>query len=90
MKTGVQNSDFRLAKLLKPDQSQTSTNIRGTRGYVAPEWHCRNCPVTVKVDVYSFGIVLLEIIFCRRSVDSNLPKRLFLKNGSIVALSVVS
>ena len=67
-------SDFRLAKLLKPDQSQTSTNIRGTRGYVAPEWHCRNCPVTVKVDVYSFGIVLLEIIYCRRSVDSNLPE----------------
>ena len=65
-------SDFRLAKLLKSDQSQTSTNIRGTRGYVAPEWHCRNCPVTVKVDVYSFGIVLLEIMFCRRSVDSNL------------------
>ncbi|KAG5539961.1 hypothetical protein RHGRI_020258 [Rhododendron griersonianum] len=41
--------------------------IRGTRGYVAPEWF-RNVPVTVKVDVYSFGVMLLEIICCRKSV----------------------
>uniref|UniRef100_A0A7N2MS31 Receptor-like serine/threonine-protein kinase n=1 Tax=Quercus lobata TaxID=97700 RepID=A0A7N2MS31_QUELO len=67
-------SDFGLAKLLKPDQSKISTGIRGTRGYVAPEWHQLKCPVTVKVDVYSFGIVLLEIISCRRCVDSNLPE----------------
>ena len=32
-------SDFGLAKLLKPDQSQTSTNFKGTRGYVAPNRH---------------------------------------------------
>uniref|UniRef100_A0A2N9EWS2 Protein kinase domain-containing protein n=1 Tax=Fagus sylvatica TaxID=28930 RepID=A0A2N9EWS2_FAGSY len=67
-------SDFGLAKLLKPDQSRTSTDIRGTRGYVAPEWH-RKASVTVKVDVYSFGIVLLEIICCRKSVDCNLPEK---------------
>uniref|UniRef100_A0A6N2KVC7 non-specific serine/threonine protein kinase n=1 Tax=Salix viminalis TaxID=40686 RepID=A0A6N2KVC7_SALVM len=47
-------SDFGLAKLMKSDQTKTFTGIRGTRGYVAPEWH-RNMPVTVKVDVYSFG-----------------------------------
>ncbi|TYG72609.1 hypothetical protein ES288_D04G035300v1 [Gossypium darwinii] len=64
-------SDFRLAKLLKPDQTKTFTGIRGTRGYVAPEWH-RKLPVTVKADVYSFGIVLLEIICCRRSVNWSL------------------
>ena len=67
-------SDFGLAKLLKPDQSKTTTDMRGTRGYVAPEWHRLNCPVTVKVDVYSFGIVLLEIISCRRCVDNNLSE----------------
>jgi serine/threonine protein kinase len=61
-------SDFGLAKLLMMDQSHTLTNIRGTRGYVAPEWF-RNMPVTVKVDVYSFGVMLLEIICCRKSVD---------------------
>ncbi|MED6218449.1 hypothetical protein PIB30_026672 [Stylosanthes scabra] len=60
-------SDFGLAKLLLSDQSRTKTMIRGTRGYVAPEWF-RNVPVTVKVDVYSFGVMLLEIICCRRSV----------------------
>ncbi|KAG2717600.1 hypothetical protein I3760_03G182900 [Carya illinoinensis] len=66
-------ADFGLAKLLKPDQTKTYTNIRGTKGYVAPEWH-RNLPVTVKVDVYSFGIVLLEMICCRRNVDFDLPE----------------
>jgi serine/threonine protein kinase len=66
-------SDFGLAKLLKPDQTNTFTGIRGTKGYVAPEWH-RKLPITVKVDVYSYGILLLEIICCRKSVDWSLPE----------------
>ncbi|KAF8018566.1 hypothetical protein BT93_H3448 [Corymbia citriodora subsp. variegata] len=66
-------SDFGLSKLLKPDQTNTTTGIRGTRGYVAPEWH-KIQPVTVKVDIYSFGVVLLEIICGRRSVDQTLPE----------------
>ncbi|XP_042514326.1 G-type lectin S-receptor-like serine/threonine-protein kinase LECRK2 [Macadamia integrifolia] len=61
-------SDFGLAKLLMTDQSRTNTAIRGTKGYVASEWF-RHMPITVKVDVYSFGVMLLEIICCRRSVD---------------------
>ncbi|KMT14400.1 hypothetical protein BVRB_4g071790 [Beta vulgaris subsp. vulgaris] len=60
-------ADFGLAKLLALNQTQTNTMIRGTKGYVAPEWF-RNKPVTVKVDVYSFGVLLLEIICCRKSV----------------------
>ncbi|KAK7309070.1 hypothetical protein RJT34_05511 [Clitoria ternatea] len=60
-------SDFGLAKLLLSEQSRTNTMIRGTRGYVAPEWF-KNVPVTIKVDVYSFGVMLLEIICCRRNV----------------------
>ncbi|XP_022895467.1 G-type lectin S-receptor-like serine/threonine-protein kinase LECRK3 [Olea europaea var. sylvestris] len=66
-------SDFGLAKLLKKDQTNTYTGIRGTLGYVAPEWH-RKLPVTVKADVYSFGIVLLEIICGRKSVDWSLSE----------------
>uniref|UniRef100_A0A2N9J640 Non-specific serine/threonine protein kinase n=1 Tax=Fagus sylvatica TaxID=28930 RepID=A0A2N9J640_FAGSY len=64
-------SDFGLAKLLMMDQSQTLTTIRGTRGYVAPEWF-RSTPITLKVDVYSFGVLLLEIICCRRCVDAEM------------------
>uniref|UniRef100_A0A7N2QX34 non-specific serine/threonine protein kinase n=1 Tax=Quercus lobata TaxID=97700 RepID=A0A7N2QX34_QUELO len=40
-------SDFGLAKLLKTDQTRTTTGIRGTKGYVAPEWF-RHMPVTAK------------------------------------------
>ncbi|KAH6811423.1 hypothetical protein C2S51_025185 [Perilla frutescens var. frutescens] len=60
-------SDFGLAKLLMLNQSRTTTNIRGTKGYVSPEWF-RNTQITTKVDVYSFGVVLLEIISCRKAV----------------------
>ncbi|KAL5560335.1 hypothetical protein UlMin_036546 [Ulmus minor] len=66
-------ADFGLAKLLMPNQTGTFTGFRGTRGYVAPEWH-RNMPITVKADVYSFGIMLFEIIFCRRSVNMDVPE----------------
>ncbi|KAL7174678.1 hypothetical protein ACSBR2_033846 [Camellia fascicularis] len=62
-------SDFGLAKLLKLNQSKTNpASIRGTRGYVAAEWFNRN-PINAKVDVYSHGVLLLEIISCRKSVS---------------------
>ncbi|KAM1753134.1 hypothetical protein ACFX12_005760 [Malus domestica] len=61
-------SDLGLAKLFKVNQTQTTTRIRGTRGYVSPEWF-KNMPITAKVDVYSYGIMLLEIICCRRNFD---------------------
>ncbi|CAN0902028.1 G-type lectin S-receptor-like serine/threonine-protein kinase LECRK3 [Linum grandiflorum] len=59
-------SDFGLSKLMKPDQTKTMTAIRGTKGYLAPEWF-RNVPITAKVDVHSFGIVLLELVCCRKN-----------------------
>jgi serine/threonine protein kinase len=61
-------SDFGLAKLLRTNQTQTNTGIRGTRGYVAPEWF-KNIGITAKVDVYSFGVIMLELICCRRNVE---------------------
>ncbi|KAI9076568.1 hypothetical protein K1719_041554 [Acacia pycnantha] len=67
----VKISDFGLAKLLHFNQSQTHTMIRGTIGYVAPEWF-NNVPVTAKVDVYSYGVMLLEIISCRRNVEKEM------------------
>ncbi|XP_059631087.1 putative receptor protein kinase ZmPK1 isoform X2 [Cornus florida] len=56
-------ADFGLSKLLNRcgiDNSSFS-GIRGTRGYMAPEW-VFNMPITSKVDVYSYGIVMLEMI----------------------------
>ncbi|XP_060215720.1 G-type lectin S-receptor-like serine/threonine-protein kinase RLK1 [Lycium barbarum] len=67
-------SDFGLAKLLMKDQTRTLTGIRGTKGYVAPEWF-RNTTVTAKVDIYSCGIVLLETICCRKYMDTNTTNR---------------
>ncbi|XP_047159283.1 G-type lectin S-receptor-like serine/threonine-protein kinase LECRK3 [Vigna umbellata] len=64
-------SDFGLAKLLLINQSHTETGIRGTKGYVAPDWF-RSSPITTKVDTYSFGVLLLEIICCRRNVEKEL------------------
>ncbi|KAG9128828.1 hypothetical protein Leryth_009602 [Lithospermum erythrorhizon] len=61
-------SDFGLAKLLMLNQSRTNTGIRGTKGYVAPEWF-RNTQISTKVDVYSFGVVMFEIMTCRGSLD---------------------
>jgi hypothetical protein len=61
-------ADFGLAKVLIGNQTNTLTGTRGTRGYLAPEWS-KNTAITVKVDVYSYGIMLLEIISCKRSME---------------------
>ena len=63
-------SDFGLAKLLMPDQTRTFTLVRGTRGYMAPEWQ-KSIPISIKADVYSYGIVLLEIVCCRKNMEVN-------------------
>uniref|UniRef100_J3KVU6 non-specific serine/threonine protein kinase n=2 Tax=Oryza brachyantha TaxID=4533 RepID=J3KVU6_ORYBR len=62
-------SDFGLCKLIDRDKSQVITRMRGTPGYLAPEWLTSH--ITEKADVYSFGIVVMEIISGRRNVDSS-------------------
>nr|KJB58577.1 hypothetical protein B456_009G216100 [Gossypium raimondii] len=58
-------SDFGLSSLLNTGDVKSSKisrlQLRGTRGYVAPEW-VLNMPITSKVDVHSYGIVLLELV----------------------------
>ncbi|XP_058109422.1 putative receptor protein kinase ZmPK1 [Magnolia sinica] len=55
-------ADFGLAKLTeRSGPSYNFSRIRGTIGYMAPEW-ALNLPITAKVDVYSYGVVLLEIV----------------------------
>ncbi|KAL3736783.1 hypothetical protein ACJRO7_025680 [Eucalyptus globulus] len=61
-------SDFGLAKLMSREESRVYTTLRGTRGYLAPEW-IKNNPISEKSDVYSYGVVLLEIIGGRKNYD---------------------
>ncbi|KAM7481138.1 hypothetical protein LguiB_005721 [Lonicera macranthoides] len=66
-------ADFGLAKLCNREKTHmTLTSGRGTPGYAAPElW--MPYPVTQKCDVYSFGMLLFEILGRRRNLDLNLP-----------------
>ncbi|RZC51110.1 hypothetical protein C5167_019536 [Papaver somniferum] len=63
-------SDFGLAKLMSREQSHVFTTLRGTRGYLAPEW-ITNYAISEKSDVYSYGMVLLEIIGGRKNFDQS-------------------
>uniref|UniRef100_J3LV49 non-specific serine/threonine protein kinase n=1 Tax=Oryza brachyantha TaxID=4533 RepID=J3LV49_ORYBR len=58
--------DFGMAAFVGRDFSRITT-FRGTVGYLAPEW-ISGVAITPKVDVYSFGMVLLEIISGRRNM----------------------
>ncbi|GKV45304.1 hypothetical protein SLEP1_g52409 [Rubroshorea leprosula] len=62
-------SDFGLAKLDEEDNTHISTRVAGTFGYMAPEYAMRGY-LTDKVDVYSFGIVALEIVSGRSNTSS--------------------
>ncbi|XP_030548579.1 G-type lectin S-receptor-like serine/threonine-protein kinase At5g24080 [Rhodamnia argentea] len=73
-------SDFGLAKLMGREHSHVMTMVRGTRGYLAPEW-VSNRPVTVKADVYSYGMLLLEIVGGRRNLDMSFDAEDFFYPG---------
>ncbi|KAJ9679749.1 hypothetical protein PVL29_021609 [Vitis rotundifolia] len=65
-------SDFGLAKLYSTDESIVSvTAVRGTLGYIAPELFYKNIGgVSFKADVYSFGMLLLEMVGKRKNVNA--------------------
>lgn len=62
-------SDFGLCKLIDRDMSQVVTRMRGTPGYLAPEW--LTSQITEKADVYSFGVVVMEIMSGRKNLDTS-------------------
>ncbi|GLJ51878.1 hypothetical protein SUGI_1102020 [Cryptomeria japonica] len=65
-------ADFGLARLLPNDKSHISTRFAGTLGYTAPEYATRG-KLTEKVDTYSFGVVVLEIVSGRKCIDLKQP-----------------
>ncbi|KAE8793619.1 resistance-related receptor-like kinase [Hordeum vulgare] len=70
-------SDFGLAKLCARDQSiVTLTAARGTMGYIAPELYSRNFGgVSYKSDVFSFGMLVLEMVSGRRNSDPSIESQ---------------
>ena len=63
-------SDFGLAKLYPIDNSiVTMTLARGTIGYIAPEFYKNIGGISHKADVYSFGMLLMEMASKRKNLD---------------------
>lgn len=65
-------SDFGLAKLLDSGESHITTRVMGTFGYVAPEY-ANTGLLNEKSDIYSFGVLLLEVVTGRDPVDYGRP-----------------
>ncbi|XWS19236.1 hypothetical protein CRYUN_Cryun32bG0113500 [Craigia yunnanensis] len=64
-------ADFGLVRLLPEDQTHLSTKFAGTFGYTAPEYAIHG-QLSVKVDTYSFGVVVLEIISGQKNTETSL------------------
>ncbi|KAF5477399.1 hypothetical protein F2P56_004040 [Juglans regia] len=65
-------SDFGLAKLIPPNMTHVSTRVAGTIGYLAPEYAIKG-QLTRKADIYSFGVLLMEIVSGRCNTNTRLP-----------------
>ncbi|XP_070677390.1 probable LRR receptor-like serine/threonine-protein kinase At1g56130 [Malus domestica] len=71
-------SDFGLAKLYDDEKTHISTRVAGTIGYLAPEYAMFG-HLTEKVDVFGFGVVVLEILSGRPNSYNNLdPEKIYL------------
>ncbi|KAJ0747498.1 putative protein kinase RLK-Pelle-RKF3 family [Helianthus annuus] len=91
-------ADFGLAKQSRDGQSWITTRVAGTYGYVAPEYALYG-QLTSKIDVYSFGIIVLEIMSGRKVLEEvkgemgTLPKGVmarFVKVGLVCAHALVA
>ncbi|XP_050234146.1 tyrosine-sulfated glycopeptide receptor 1 [Mercurialis annua] len=66
-------ADFGLARLILPYQTHVSTELVGTLGYIPPEYG-QAWVATLRGDMYSFGVVMLELLTGKRPVDAFKPK----------------
>ncbi|KAJ7973588.1 Tyrosine kinase family protein [Quillaja saponaria] len=67
-------SDFGLAKMLGMEESKVFTDVRGTIGYMDPEY-MTNAKLTCASDVYSFGIVALQLLSGQKVIELDLDAR---------------
>ncbi|KAJ6361008.1 hypothetical protein OIU77_004939 [Salix suchowensis] len=66
----VQRSTERDKEFLREIGRRVLTTMRGTRGYLAPEW-ISGVPITAKADVYSYGMMLFEVVSGKRNSDQS-------------------
>ncbi|XP_019456185.1 PREDICTED: receptor protein kinase TMK1-like [Lupinus angustifolius] len=66
-------ADFGLVRLAPEGKASIETRIAGTFGYLAPEYAVTG-RVTTKVDVFSFGVILMEVITGRKALDETQPE----------------
>ncbi|KAK0574527.1 hypothetical protein LWI29_025019 [Acer saccharum] len=64
-------ADFGMARLFPEDRTHVNTRVAGTNGYMAPEYVMHG-NLSVKADVFSFGVVVLELISGHRNSNFNL------------------
>ncbi|XP_019437448.1 PREDICTED: receptor protein kinase TMK1-like [Lupinus angustifolius] len=69
-------SDFGLVRLAPQGKASFQTGLAGTFGYLAPEYAATG-RLTTKVDVYSFGVILMEMITGRKALDESRPEENF-------------
>jgi len=69
-KLNAKVSDFGLSRLAETELSHISTCAQGTLGYLDPEYY-KNYQLTDKSDVYSFVVVLLELVTSQKAIDFN-------------------
>ena len=83
-------ADFGMSKLYDQEVTKVVTKMRGTPGYMAPEWLLQ-AGVTVKCDVFSYGMVLLELVSGRRNLDVNTrPEKWYFPAWALQRLEVKS
>ncbi|KAJ4792361.1 Leucine-rich receptor-like protein kinase family protein [Rhynchospora pubera] len=61
-------ADFGLARLIHPYMTHVTTELIGTLGYIPPEYG-QGCVATLRGDIYSFGVVMLELVTGKRAVE---------------------